>query len=60
MRKALVTVLAGFVITSIAVTAPASANPSDSHRPIACIGNGHSCTHDMDCCSNNCVSRTCK
>ena len=27
---------------------------------LACIGNGHSCTHDNNCCSGNCVNRTCK
>ena len=63
MRKLLTTLAVGIALTGLfAANAPAaSANASDGHRsPIACIGNGHSCTHDDNCCSGNCVNRTCK
>jgi hypothetical protein len=63
MRKILTALSVGIVLTGIfAASAPnASATTGHEHRgPIACIANGHSCTHDDNCCSNNCVNRTCK
>jgi hypothetical protein len=61
MRTLIAAIAAGIVLTSLfGVSSPASANPSGEHPVLACIGNGHSCTHDNNCCSGNCVNRTCK
>jgi hypothetical protein len=56
MRRLLVVFSVGITLTALF----AASAPEASARPIACIGNGHSCTHDNNCCSNNCVNRTCR
>jgi hypothetical protein len=63
MRKLLVAISTTLALTAIFAASPpnAAANPNDGHHgPLACIGNGHSCTHDDNCCSGKCVNRTCK
>ena len=61
MRKLILAISVGATLTALfASSTPASANVGQSHRTLACIGNGHSCTHNDNCCSGNCVSRTCK